>query len=200
MNLSLDQVNIYPWIKANLRNKAFANLGSKKMPFFLAKVKSVDVSKIDPGCILLDKQARVHYTTIHKQARVYTTLQYTHMSYVLDQDLYIYIFYVTDPYHVFKKNLQISATYQLPYPPPLLFVVFYKKKIYIFNQGEVAGSMLRQVLENYGSYIQPGSVVALKDVTVLVTSKTEYVIITLENIVSIYCPKQGGAACNNYKS
>jgi len=100
------------WIQANLRNKAFANLGSKKMPFFLAKVKSVDVSKIDPGCILLDKQ------------------------------------------------------------------------------GEVAGSMLRQVLENYGSYIQPGSVVALKDVTVLVTSKTEYVIITLENIVSIYCPKQ----------
>jgi len=83
---------------------------SKKIPFLLAKLKSLDLERLDPQCVLMDQQ------------------------------------------------------------------------------GEVNGSFHRLVYEQYGMYLGINTVLAMKDVAILVTPRTDYVIITLNNIISIYTP------------
>jgi len=54
--------------------------------------------------------------------------------------------------------------------------------------GEVAGSIHRDVIDQYGEDIQVGSILVLKNLTVLMTASSQYVNITNNNMVSIYRP------------
>lgn len=52
--------------------------------------------------------------------------------------------------------------------------------------GRVEGSMHRDVVEQFGKDVRLGSVLVLQGVAVLMTARTEYVNITLNNLLSIY--------------
>lgn len=54
------------------------------------------------------------------------------------------------------------------------------------EQGEVEGSLHREVLEKHGKEVGPGTVLLLRNVVVLLANKTQYVNITCDNLVSIY--------------
>ena len=53
-------------------------------------------------------------------------------------------------------------------------------------EGKVDGSMHRDVVEQFGKEVRVGSVLVLQNVVVLVTSKKEYVNITMNNLIAIY--------------
>merc|ERR1719431_219421 len=54
------------------------------------------------------------------------------------------------------------------------------------REGKVEGSMHRDVVEQFGKEVRVGSVLVLQSVVVLVTSRKEYVNITMNNLIAIY--------------
>ena len=58
------------------------------------------------------------------------------------------------------------------------------------EQGEVRGSLHREVLEKWGGEVTAGAVLLLRNVVVLLTDRAQYVNITCDNLVSIYRGEQ----------
>ena len=54
------------------------------------------------------------------------------------------------------------------------------------EEGEVRGSLHREVLEKWGADVTAGAVLLLRNVVVLLTDRAQYVNITCDNLVSIY--------------
>ena len=47
-------------------------------------------------------------------------------------------------------------------------------------------------MEEYGSYILPGSVLVLKNIPVIMTARHHYLVLTVNNLVTMYKPKGNG--------
>ena len=58
--------------------------------------------------------------------------------------------------------------------------------------GCVSATIHRDVLERYGPYFVPGAALVLKNVPVIMAARHHYMLVTVNNLVTLYRPKDGG--------
>jgi hypothetical protein len=60
--------------------------------------------------------------------------------------------------------------------------------------GCVSATVHREVIERYGTFFHPGAALVLKNVHVVMTARNHYMLITLNNLVTLYRPKDGASS------
>jgi len=89
-----------------------------------------------------------------------------------------------------KKKSQVGTTKKMPFflcKIGRLDLTSVDPMVMLMDmQGKVEGSIHRDVVEQFGKEVRVGSVLVLQSVVVLVTSRKEYVNITMNNLIAIY--------------
>jgi len=89
-----------------------------------------------------------------------------------------------------KKKSQVGTTKKMPFflcKIGRLDLTSVDPMVMLMDrEGKVEGSMHRDVVEQFGKEVRVGSVLVLQSVVVLVTSRKEYVNITMNNLIAIY--------------
>merc|ERR1719186_62017 len=89
-----------------------------------------------------------------------------------------------------KKKSQVGTTKKMPFflcKIGRLDLTSVDPMVMLMDmEGKVEGSMHREVVDQFGKDIAVGTVLLLHKVAVLVTARTEYVNITINNLVAIY--------------